>query len=203
LTVGGKMSVTFVIGGARSGKSTFAELKAKEYGEKVLYIATAVVTDQAMADRVRKHRAQRPESWSTLEMYSDFKTLINHEEFIECEVVLLDCITTLIGNFMYDSGIDFDSCMAEDVNRLEKKITEEVISLIDVCNNNNKKLIIVSNETGMGVVPSYYIGNYFRDISGRINREIGVKADFMYFIFSGIPIKLKHRGEMVEWPQDF
>lgn len=197
------MSVTFVIGGARSGKSTFAEEKAKEYGEKVLYLATAVVTDQAMADRVKKHRMQRPKTWETIEMYSSFENLQNHTEFIESEVVLLDCITTLVGNFMFDSKIDFDSCQPEEVNLLEKRISEEVKSLIHVCNKFNKKLIIVSNETGMGVVPSYYMGNYFRDISGRINREISEKADFMYFIFSGIPIKLKSRGEMVKWPTDF
>lgn len=197
------MSVTFVIGGARSGKSTFAELKAKEYSEKVLYIATAAVTDQAMADRVKKHKEQRPSSWDTLEMYSDFKALAEKPEFICSEAILLDCITTLIGNFMYDSKLDFDTCSAGDVNVLERKITGEVLSLINVCNENNKKLIIVSNETGMGVVPSYYMGNYFRDISGRINNRIGQEADFMYFIFSGIPIKLKHKGEMVKWPQDF
>lgn len=197
------MSVTFVIGGARSGKSTFAESKAKEYSENVLYLATAVVTDQAMADRVKKHKSQRPGSWKTLEMYSDFDEIANKEEFISSDVILLDCITTLVGNFMYDSGLDFDSCSAEEVNQLEKKITDEVMILIDVCNRFGKKLIIVSNETGMGVVPSYYMGNYFRDISGRINSRIGSAADFMYFIFSGIPIKLKHRGEMVKWPQDF
>lgn len=197
------MSVTFVIGGARSGKSTFAEQKAKEYSNKVLYLATAVVTDHAMADRVKKHQAQRPESWSTLERYSNFQELINHKEFIECEAVIIDCITTLIGNFMFDSKINFDSCKIEEVNKLEIKITQEVLDLIDVCNKNNKKLVIVSNETGMGVVPSYYMGNYFRDMSGRINREIAIKSDNMYFIFSGIPIKLKSRGEMVSWPSDF
>lgn len=197
------MSVTFVIGGARSGKSTFAEEKAKEYGKKVLYLATAIVTDQAMADRVKKHKEQRPKSWDTVEMYSNFEKLSKYKEFLECEVVLLDCITTLIGNFMFDSKIDFDNCSADEVNSLETKITKEVESLIDVCNNNNKKLLVVSNETGMGVVPSYYMGNYFRDISGRINREISKSSDFMYFIFSGIPIKLKHRGEMVKWPMDF
>lgn len=197
------MSVTFVIGGARSGKSTFAEEKAKEYGEKVLYLATAVVTDQAMADRVKKHQEQRPSTWSTLEMYCKFNNLINYDKFNNCEVVLIDCITTLIGNLMFDSKIDFDNCKIEDVNKLEKNITEEVLALIDVCNRNNKKLVIVSNETGMGVVPSYYMGNYFRDMSGRINREIGRKSDNMYFIFSGIPIKLKSRGEIVTWPTDF
>lgn len=197
------MSVTFVIGGARSGKSTFAEQKAKEYSNKVLYLATAVVTDEAMADRVKKHKEQRPSSWNTLEMYSNFNDLTNHTEFNECEAVIIDCITTLIGNLMYDSKLDFDTCKAEEVNILEKKITEEVLQLINVCNINNKKLVIVSNETGMGVVPSYYMGNYFRDMSGRINREIASKSDNMYFIFSGIPIKLISRGEAVKWPMDF
>lgn len=197
------MSVTFVIGGARSGKSTFAEMKAKEYSEKVLYLATAVVTDQAMADRVKKHKQQRPDSWKTLEMYNDFKNLVNFPEFMDSESIMIDCITTLVGNFMFDSKLDFDLCSIEKVNELEEHITLEVMSLIDVCNQNNKKLIIVSNETGMGVVPSYYMGNYFRDISGRINSKISLKSDYMYFIFSGIPIKLKHKGEMVKWPQDF
>lgn len=197
------MSVTFVIGGARSGKSTFAESKAKEYSEKVLYIATSVITDQAMADRVKKHREQRPGSWETLEMYADFRSLVDKEEFKNSQAILLDCITTMIGNFMVDSKLDFDNCSIEDVNLLENKITEAVKEFIDVCNENNKKLIIVSNETGLGVVPPYYMGNYFRDISGRINNKIGIESDFMYFIFSGIPIKLKHKGEVVEWPQDF
>ena len=200
---GNNMSVTFVIGGSRSGKSTFAENKAKEYGENVLYIATATVTDQAMADRVKKHKEQRPKTWKTLEKYSEFNLLPKHTEFIESEVVLIDCITTLIGNFMVDSKLDFDNCSVEEVNHLEQIISENVMTLIDVCSNNNKKLIIVSNETGLGVVPPYYMGNYFRDMSGRINNRIGRESDYMYFIFSGIPIKLKHQGEMVKWPQDF
>ncbi len=197
------MSVTFVIGGSRSGKSSFAEMKAREYGDKVLYIATSVVTDQAMADRVKKHREQRPESWKTLEIYSEFDRLSNYMEFNDSEVILIDCITTLIGNHMFDSGLDFDSCPVSDVNSLEQKIIKEIMNLIDVCNKYEKRLIIVSNETGMGVVPSYYMGNYFRDMSGRVNNRIGKESDFMYFIFSGIPIKLKHNGEMVKWPQDF
>jgi adenosylcobinamide kinase/adenosylcobinamide-phosphate guanylyltransferase len=104
---------------------------------------------------------------------------------------------------MVDSKLDFDNCSVEEVNHLEQIISENVMTLIDVCSNNNKKLIIVSNETGLGVVPPYYMGNYFRDMSGRINNRIGRESDYMYFIFSGIPIKLKHQGEMVKWPQDF
>lgn len=197
------MSLTFVVGGARSGKSSFAEAKAKEYGENVLYVATAVVTDEAMADRVKKHREQRPSSWRTVEMYSQFHRLADYIEFRESDVVLLDCVTTLIGNFMVDSGINFDDCRPEDVNELEKNIIFNIMSLINVCNTYGKKLIVVSNEVGLGIVPSYYMGNYFRDISGRANSRIGMEADFMYFMLSGIPLKLKHKGELVKWPQDF
>ena len=197
------MSVTFILGGARSGKSSFAEKTAKEYSKKVLYIATSVITDNSMADRVKKHREQRPAYWHTLEMYSDYMTLKDKAEFIQSDTVLIDCITTMIGNFMVDSKLNFDTCSIEEVNLLENNITDEVMSLINVCNDNKKKLIIVSNETGMGLVPYYFMGNYFRDISGRINNKIGQVSDFMYFIFSGIPIKLKHKGEMVKWPQDF
>jgi len=197
------MSLTFIIGGARSGKSTYAELKAKEYGERVVYIATAVVTDESMAERVKKHREQRPKSWSTIEMYSDFERLAEYKEFMDSEVVLIDCLTTLIGNYMFDSKINFDTCWPEEVNNLEIKITEEILSLINVCKANNKKLIMVSNETGLGVVPPYYMGNYFRDISGRINQKITHTSDFMYFVLSGMPIKLKHRGEMIKWQEDF
>lgn len=197
------MSLTFIIGGARSGKSTYAELKAKQYSEKVLYLATAVVTDESMADRVKKHQEQRPKSWGTVEMYSGFGKLVEYKEFMESEVILIDCLTTLIGNYMFDSKINFDICKPEEVNNLENRITDEIFSLIDVCNNNNKKLIMVSNETGMGVVPPYYMGNYFRDISGRINSKVTMVSDFMYFVLSGIPIKLKHKGEMIKWQEDF
>ena len=197
------MSLTFIIGGARSGKSTYAELKAKEYGNKVVYIATAVVTDESMAERVKKHKKQRPESWGTIEMYSDFKRLSEIEEFMDSEVVLIDCLTTLIGNYMFDSKINFDTCPPDEVNKLEVKITEELFSLIDVCKANGKRLIMVSNETGLGVVPPYYMGNYFRDISGRINQKITQTSDFMYFVLSGIPVKLKHKGEMIKWQEDF
>ena len=116
------MSVIFIVGGARSGKSTFAETKAKEYSEKVLYIATAVITDEAMADRVKRHTAQRPGTWDTLEMYRNFETLVDKAEFTKAEVVLLDCITTLIGNFMVDSKLNFDTCSLEEVDKLENMI---------------------------------------------------------------------------------
>lgn len=197
------MCVTLVVGGARSGKSTFAENKAKEYGGNITYIATSVITDKSMEDRVKKHRAQRPKDWATIERYKNFNELQNDNDFINADTIMIDCITTLIGNFMVDSGLDFDNCRVEEVNLLENQIKEEVLSLISVCKKFNKKLIIVSNEVGLGIVPAYYMGNYFRDISGRINSSISFVADNMYFIVAGIPMKLKDKGVIIKCSEDF
>lgn len=197
------MCVTLVVGGARSGKSTFAENKAKEYGGNITYLATSVITDESMADRVKKHRAQRPREWKTIERYKNFSELQNDIDFVNSDTIMIDCITTLITNFMIDSGIDFDNCKVVEVNNLESKIKEEVLNLISLCRNLNKKLIIVSNEVGLGVVPAYYMGNFFRDISGRINSSIAIKADNVYFTVSGIPMKLKSKGVNIKCSEDF
>lgn len=185
------MSVALVIGGARSGKSTFAENKTKEYGGNTTYLATAVITDEGMADRVKKHREQRPKEWTTIERYKDFYKLENDIDFMNSKTVMLDCITTLISNYMFDSGLDFDNCSVEDVNILEVKIKEDVLSLISLCNKLGKNLVLVSNEVGLGIVPAYYMGNYFRDISGRINASIASLADDVYFMVAGIPMQIK------------
>ncbi len=197
------MCVTLVVGGARSGKSTFAENKAKEYGGNITYLATSVITDESMADRVKKHRAQRPQEWKTIERYKNFSELQNDIDFVNSDTIMIDCITTLITNFMIDSGIDFDNCKVVEVNNLESKIKEEVLNLISLCRNLNKKLIIVSNEVGLGVVPAYYMGNFFRDISGRINSSIAIEADNVYFTVSGIPMKLKSKGVNIKCSEDF
>lgn len=185
------MCVTLVIGGARSGKSTFAENKTKEFGNNTTYLATSVITDDGMADRVKKHREQRPKEWTTIERYKNFIELENDIDFMNSNTVMLDCITTLISNFMFDSGIDFDNCKVEEVHTLEAKIKEDVLSLILLCRKLNKNLILVSNEVGLGIVPAYYMGNYFRDISGRINASIASLADDVYFIVAGIPMQIK------------
>ncbi len=185
------MSVALVIGGARSGKSTFAENKTKEFGGNTCYLATAVITDQGMADRVKKHKEQRPREWTTIEIYKDFAKLENNIDFLNSKTIMIDCITTLIGNFMFDSGLDFDSCKVEDVNILEAKIKEDVLSLVSLCKKLDKNLVLVSNEVGLGIVPAYYMGNYFRDISGRINASVAALSDNVYFMVAGIPMHVK------------
>ncbi|QSX06603.1 bifunctional adenosylcobinamide kinase/adenosylcobinamide-phosphate guanylyltransferase [Sedimentibacter sp. zth1] len=197
------MCVTLVVGGARSGKSSFAENKAKEYGKNIAYIATSVVTDKSMADRVKKHREQRPNEWKTIETYKNFNTLIDNNDFLSSDTIMIDCITTLICNFMVDSKIDFDNCLMKDVNKLEATIKHDILDLIHICKDLDKHLVIVSNEVGLGVVPAYYMGNFFRDISGRMNAFIAKESDNVYFTVSGIPMKLKSKGVNIHCSEDY
>ena len=113
------LMVVLVTGGARSGKSAYAERLCKEMGGRVGYIAAAVVTDDDMRARVEAHRSQRPAEWVTFERYADFGALEREPEFAACDTFLLDCVSTMITNHMMDSGLDFDTCPVSDVNALE------------------------------------------------------------------------------------
>jgi len=181
--------LTFITGGARSGKSHYAEKLAKESGEIVTYIATAIPFDEGMKARIKHHREQRPQEWETIEQYKNFSEIQNNQSFMKADVILLDCITIMVTNNMMDYDVDYDNCSMAVVEQVEAKIKKEIIELLKVCQN--KKLIIVSNELGMGLVPAYKMGNYFRDIAGRMNQYIAAQADDAYFTVSGIPIALK------------
>lgn len=181
----------YITGGARSGKSTFAQKKAEELGENVVYIATAIAFDDGMKDRIKKHRADRPENWATIERYKGFENILFQEEFQSADLVLLDCITLMVTNLMLESNLDFDTCTREEIDKLEEYILEEIEELLMVVGKGGKTAIIVSNEVGMGLVPAYRMGNIFRDIAGRVNQHIANRADEVYLTVSGIEIKIK------------
>lgn len=181
--------ITFITGGARSGKSTYAEKYAKNIGRKVTYMATAIAFDDSMKHRIAKHKEQRPESWGLIEAYKDLDQISKYKAFDDCELLLLDCMTILISNQMIYSGIDFDKCRPDEVDDLELKIKAEISNLLKY--SSEKDIIIVSNEIGMGIVPPYRMGAYFRDIAGRMNQFIASISDEVYFIVSGIELKIK------------
>ncbi|MBC3886851.1 bifunctional adenosylcobinamide kinase/adenosylcobinamide-phosphate guanylyltransferase [Acetobacterium paludosum] len=183
------MSLIFITGGARSGKSSYAEHLAKELSKPVVYIATAIAFDDGMKDRIAKHQAQRPENWGTIEQYNNFETLKDNPAFQKTDVVLFDCLTVMATNNMLDFQVDYDTCTMDTVSEVEASIKCEVERLLDVCKD--KTLIMVSNEVGLGLVPSYKLGSYFRDIAGRMNQLVASRADEVYFTVSGIPMKLK------------
>lgn len=181
--------LTFIIGGARSGKSHYAEKLAKESGKKVSYLATSIPFDEGMKNRIQKHRESRPKEWITIEKYRDFDKILESKEYEETDIFLLDCITIMINNLMFYSNLDFDNCTVEQVEDLEKEIIEQIEKLLAL--SEYKDMIIVSNEVGMGLVPTYKMGNYYRDIVGRVNQRIASKADEVFFLISGLPMKLK------------
>ncbi len=190
--------VILMTGGARSGKSLYAERFAKELGEnKVLYIATAAVCDAEMEARVKKHRAQRPSEWPTLEQFWEFEKLEENQDFVKSEAVLIDCLGFMLNNIMYYSGIDWESCPAEDMQRVEERMLLEVKKLISACRKHGKSLIGVTNEVGMGLVPAERSSRYYRDILGRANRAFAEAADKVIFMVSGIPMQIKPQATVL------
>ena len=160
--------VIMVTGGSRSGKSVIAEQKAKEYGKRsVLYLATAIPVDDDMKERIRIHQERRDSEWGTYEGYRDLGEVVKSTEK---NTILLDCVTVMITNILCeDEERDFDKISASEVEKLESEVIKELSNLVKAIRDEDKTLIIVSNEVGMSVVPSYRLGRIFSDISGKAN----------------------------------
>jgi adenosylcobinamide kinase / adenosylcobinamide-phosphate guanylyltransferase len=184
----GKMIL--VTGGARSGKSTFAEEMVKKLGDKVLYIATAIPFDDEMKLRIKKHKDQRPSSWETLEVYKNFDMELN-VRLKSKSVVLLDCITVMITNLMFEKCQDWDHIKAQDMENIEKYVQIELEKLLQVIDRAEATWVLVTNEVGMGLVPEYPFGRAFRDVAGRMNQMLATVSSEVYFCVSGIPMKIK------------
>ena len=186
-----------VTGGARSGKSTYAEAIAKSLGDNILYIATAKRTDDEMILRINKHIEQRPSNWRTIEAYRDFDNIL--PKYIDgIDGVLLDCITIMTTNLMLDCPEVYDCTMTqwddltkEQVQEVENNIHKEVQALINFAKSSEPSFIFVTNEVGLGLVPEYKMGRDFRDIAGRVNQMLAKACDEVYFCVSGIPMKIK------------
>ncbi|WP_026486927.1 bifunctional adenosylcobinamide kinase/adenosylcobinamide-phosphate guanylyltransferase [Caldanaerobius polysaccharolyticus] len=176
-----------ITGGARSGKSTFAEKLAAK-ASSVLYVATSIPFDDEMKDRVKKHRERRPAHWNTYEGYKGLKKVIAEADK---EVVLLDCMTVMIANLLMDEGGDWDKIPLSSVDEIERGIEQEVVGIVEGARDSKAMVIVVSNEVGMGLVPEYRLGRVFRDIAGRMNQLVAADADEVYLMVSGIPVKIK------------
>jgi adenosylcobinamide kinase/adenosylcobinamide-phosphate guanylyltransferase len=181
-----KGKLILALGGARSGKSEFAEKHAVQLGKRVIYIATAAVRDVEMAGRVQKHKARRPASWETVEEEKNVIGVIENGR--KDDVFLLDCATIWITNLLLDDC----SSDQDDVSSSAKEalILEQASRLADSVKN-GAHLIIVSNEVGLGLVPEYPLGRFFRDIAGKVNQILASKADEVYFIVAGLPLRIK------------
>ncbi len=184
------MKIVLVTGGARSGKSTFAEEYIKGINSSIGYIATAEPFDEGMKDRIQKHINQRPQSWPTFECYEEISPKIVEISGV-CNVVLLDCITVMVTNLMFKKCMDWNTINRDEIDRIEKEILEEIKQLILELKEHQLSAVLVTNEVGAGIVPENRLARIFRDIAGRINQELAKQADEVFFVVSGIPMAIK------------
>ena len=195
------MGLIFVTGGAKSGKSKFAEemlLKLNNGKQKNIYLATSLVFDEEMKEKVRLHKKRRKDEWFTVETYKNFENELSN--FFENNDkiknnMLVDCLTNMIPNIIFENqNIDWDNfekkLYIQTLEKLNKDVEHSVIELLNVADQ-FENAIIVSNELGMGLVPSYPLGRYFREIAGKMNQIVAEKADEVYLVVSGIPMKIK------------
>lgn len=183
--------IIYVTGGARSGKSSFAERHVMESGLKRVYLATSIPFDNEMKLRVEKHKDQRGEDWLTIEAYKNLAQTLE-EQIGEEKIILLDCLTVMVSNLMImDKEYDWDNIGKEELRHIEKEIEDEIKGLMNFIEKRDIELVVVSNELGMGLVPPYALGRHFRDIAGRMNQIVAERADEAYIIISGLSMKLK------------
>ena len=177
--------IRLITGGARSGKSTFAEELFKDK-EDVVYIATSKIHDEEMEERVKLHRKSRPDIWRTYEGNYQLSKALGRERYY-----LLDCITVLTSNIMFDLSKDLDYIDYDLQGIIENTIMGEIKSLIKESRSRGYELSLVTNEVGSSLVPEHHISRVFRDIQGRINQEIASLSDEVYLVTCGIPVKIK------------
>ena len=176
--------ITLILGGARSGKSSYAQNLAETTGKSVTFLATAQALDEEMSTRIQKHRTERSANWQTLEVPLD---IASHVGQIKSDVVILDCITLLVTNLMMQFVKDDLVQETTFVPAIQKEISE----LIRKLRTQSQDWIIVSNEVGLGLVPPYQMGRVYRDWLGWANQQLAREADKVILMVAGIPTTIK------------
>jgi len=165
--------ITFITGGARSGKSSFAQRMAESASPNPVYLATARVWDEDFRLRIQRHRNDRGQHWINIE---EEKQLSSCE--VEDQTVLLDCITLWLTNIFFDNQFDMDRSLEEAKAEWNRFVQKEM------------NLIVVSNELGMGVHPIEESARKFADLQGWMNQYIAQQASQVFLMISGIPVKI-------------
>lgn len=176
--------ISIVTGGARSGKSEFAESLIK--GDAI-YIATAENFDDEMDLRIKKHVKRRKESsinWRTVECLKKFDGLSGDEKY-----VLFDSLGVFISNIMFSKTAD--DLSDESIEETILEVRKELEHLFDWARENDKELVIVTDEVGMSIIPESKVARVYRDLIGTINKEVAVKCDRAYLVCMGIEVRLK------------
>lgn len=174
-----------VLGGARSGKSAYAQRLAQELGgTRVLFVATAQAWDAEMTQRIAQHQQERPAAWQTLEAPHQVGQTITMY-LGDAVVVLVDCLTLLVSNTILRLSESPDPAAAAAA------VEAEVTALLQTCQGSAATCIVVSNEVGLGLVPDNPLGRLYRDLLGRANQRLAAQAEAVYFMVAGLPMDVK------------
>lgn len=169
--------ITFIIGGARSGKSAHALKIASGVSGKVAFVATCRPQDEEMKKRIALHRKSRPGHWKTFEEPLDPSPLLK-EIGSKFDCVIIDCLTLLVSNLMLE-------------NFKESVIQNKIKKMLDELSGIKAQAIIVSNEVGLGIVPENKLARYFRDVAGRANQLVAKESEEVFFLVAGLPWRIK------------
>lgn len=176
--------LTLILGGARSGKSAFAEQIAHQRGLPVLYIATAAALDDEMRERIAHHRAARPAEWRTLEVQTRLGAALQGLQ-PPAGTVILDCVTLWVSNILLSRP------EGTPAKALLSAVEEEIESFLSAQRRLGGQWLLVSNEVGMGIVPAYPLGRLYRDALGWANQRLAQEAARVVWMVAGIPMLVK------------
>ncbi len=185
-----------ILGGARSGKSAFAEQLAASSGQSVAFIATATAGDDEMRARIARHQASRPAHWHTVEEPFDLAGAVQHAAAL-ADILLLDCITLWLSNWLARHGEMSDTDMAASSPLLDAAAMQEIQNLLATLASLDpgKTLIVITNEVGLGIVPAYPLGRLYRDTLGLVNQRLAEVAGRVYLLIAGIAVDIKRLRE--------
>lgn len=178
-----KKELILILGGARSGKSSFAERLARR-GRRVLFVATAEAHDQDMKRRIAAHRERRPAGWDTLEEPLDLVAALR-PVLHRYDTFLLDCLTLWASNLLLEEP---------GHTAASSRIQDSARQLMDLIQESHATWILVSNQVGQGIVPSSSLGRSYRDALGRVNQLAASRADRVYLMTAGLALELKSLG---------
>jgi adenosylcobinamide kinase / adenosylcobinamide-phosphate guanylyltransferase len=180
--------VVVIGGGVRSGKSRFAVQLAQAHGPERVFVATAQAFDDEMRERIALHREERAGTFETLEAPVDLAVAAAVMKPVD--VVLLDCLTLYVSNSLLRVA-DVETLDRGAVRRVEEDILSDLRAGILELRRRTRRLVVVTNEVGMGVVPVSRLGRLFRDIAGRVNQSIAADADEVWWCAFGVPLCIK------------
>lgn len=169
---------TLILGGAKSGKSSYAQALAEAWGGRLVYVATAQAGDQEMKTRIARHQAQRGQAWDTLEEPLELEAALKRADG-EDTVLLVDCLTLWLSNLMLAAELD-DAALQERFEALRRVLPDL-----------RSRIILVANEVGMGIVPDNALARRYRDQAGSLSQQLAKTCGRVILVTAGLPLALK------------